>query len=88
MGTIHAGRTGFPGGRGICIIAAPTSARHPSAARTAPGASAQHKDEPMNKLKARLKSGKACVNAWLAIPSGFSAEVMAQCGFDLSLIHI
>src|SRR5882757_5066133 len=36
----------------------------------------------MNKLKARLKSGKACVNAWLAIPSGFSAEVMAQCGFD------
>ncbi len=36
----------------------------------------------MNKLRARLKSGKACVNAWLAIPSGFSAEVMAQCGFD------
>jgi 4-hydroxy-2-oxoheptanedioate aldolase len=36
----------------------------------------------MNKLKARLKSGKACVNAWLAIPSGFSAEVMAQCGWD------
>src|SRR5258705_3144669 len=36
----------------------------------------------MNKLKARLKSGKACVNAWVAIPSGFSAEVMAQCGFD------
>src|SRR5712691_7203885 len=36
----------------------------------------------MNKLRARLKSGKACVNAWLAIPSGFSAEVMAQCGWD------
>lgn len=36
----------------------------------------------MNKLKARLKAGKACVNGWLAIPSGFSAEVMAQCGFD------
>jgi 4-hydroxy-2-oxoheptanedioate aldolase len=36
----------------------------------------------MNKLKARLKSGKACLNGWLAIPSGFSAEVMAQCGFD------
>ena len=36
----------------------------------------------MNKLKARLMSGKACLNAWLAIPSGFSAEVMAQCGFD------
>src|SRR5262245_65940096 len=36
----------------------------------------------MNKLKARLKSGKAAVNAWLAIPSAFSAEVMAQCGWD------
>src|SRR5205085_7770467 len=36
----------------------------------------------LNKFKARLRSGKACVNAWLAIPSGFSAEVMAQCGFD------
>jgi 4-hydroxy-2-oxoheptanedioate aldolase len=36
----------------------------------------------MNKLKARLRSGKACVNGWLAIPSGFSAEVVAQCGFD------
>jgi 4-hydroxy-2-oxoheptanedioate aldolase len=36
----------------------------------------------MNKLKARLEAGKACINAWLAIPSGFSAEVMAQCGFD------
>ncbi len=36
----------------------------------------------MNKLKARLRSGNACVNAWLAIPSGFSAEVVAQCGFD------
>ena len=27
-------------------------------------------------------SGKVVVNAWLAIPSGFSAEVIAQCGFD------
>src|ERR1700755_1344713 len=35
-----------------------------------------------NKLKARLASGKAAVNGWLAIPSGFSAEVMAQCGWD------
>src|SRR5436309_2249151 len=35
-----------------------------------------------NMLKKRLQAGKACVNAWLAIPSGFSAEVMAQCGFD------
>ena len=35
-----------------------------------------------NMLKKRLKAGKACVNAWLAIPSGFSAETMAQCGWD------
>jgi 4-hydroxy-2-oxoheptanedioate aldolase len=35
-----------------------------------------------NQLKARWKAGKAAVNGWLAIPSGFSAEVMAQCGFD------
>jgi len=35
-----------------------------------------------NQLKRRLRSGKACVNGWLAIPSGFSAEVMAQCGWD------
>ncbi|MGD9881247.1 MAG: 2,4-dihydroxyhept-2-ene-1,7-dioic acid aldolase, partial [Reyranella sp.] len=28
-----------------------------------------------NMLKKRLQAGKACVNAWLAIPSGFSAEV-------------
>ena len=27
-------------------------------------------------------SGKAVMNGWLAIPSGFSAEVMAQSGFD------
>ena len=33
-------------------------------------------------LKKRLQAGKACVNGWLAIPSGFSAEVMAQCGWD------
>lgn len=35
-----------------------------------------------NQLRQRLKSGKAAVNGWLAIPSGFSAEVMAQCGWD------
>ena len=35
-----------------------------------------------NKLKQILASGKAAVNGWLAIPNGFSAEVMAQCGFD------
>src|SRR6516162_8490943 len=35
-----------------------------------------------NMLKKRLQAGKACVNGWLAIPSGFSAETMAQCGWD------
>src|SRR3954465_2676474 len=35
-----------------------------------------------NNLKTVWASGKAVVNAWLAIPSGFSAEVIAQCGFD------
>ena len=35
-----------------------------------------------NKVKEIWSSGKVVVNAWLAIPSGFSAEVMAQCGFD------
>src|ERR1051326_8227544 len=35
-----------------------------------------------NKLKTRLDAGKSCLNGWLAIPSGFSAEVMAGCGWD------
>ena len=35
-----------------------------------------------NKVKQKLKAGKAVVNGWLAIPSGFSAEVMAQSGWD------
>jgi 4-hydroxy-2-oxoheptanedioate aldolase len=35
-----------------------------------------------NMLKRRLAAGKACVNGWLAIPNGFSAETMAQCGWD------
>jgi len=35
-----------------------------------------------NKLRERWQAGKAAVNGWLAIPSGFSAEVMAQCGWD------
>ena len=32
-----------------------------------------------NKVKQIWASGKAVVNGWLAIPSGFSAEVVAQC---------
>ena len=35
-----------------------------------------------NKLKQLWKEGRAAVNGWLAIPSGFSAEVMAQAGWD------
>jgi 4-hydroxy-2-oxoheptanedioate aldolase len=35
-----------------------------------------------NRIRDIWASGKAVINGWLAIPSGFSAEVMAQCGFD------
>ncbi|CAB3806986.1 HpcH/HpaI aldolase family protein [Paraburkholderia fynbosensis] len=35
-----------------------------------------------NELKERLDGGDYCLNGWLAIPSGFSAEVMAQCGWQ------
>ena len=35
-----------------------------------------------NKLKQLWQQDRAAVNGWLAIPSGFSAEVMAQAGWD------
>ena len=35
-----------------------------------------------NKLKQLWAEGKPAINGWLAIPSGFSAEVMGQAGFD------
>ena len=35
-----------------------------------------------NKIAEIWASDKAAINGWLAIPSGFSAEVMARCGFD------
>jgi 4-hydroxy-2-oxoheptanedioate aldolase len=35
-----------------------------------------------NRLKAMWARGEAVVNGWLAIPAGFSAEVMAHQGFD------
>ncbi len=41
-----------------------------------------------NRVKEVWSSGKAVINAWLAIPSGFSAEVMAQCGFDSVTVDI
>ena len=35
-----------------------------------------------NKVKQVWQDGRAAVNGWLAIPAGFSAEVMAQAGWD------
>ena len=35
-----------------------------------------------NKLKKLFKEGKPIINSWLAIPSSFSAEVMANQGWD------
>ena len=35
-----------------------------------------------NKIKQLWQSGGAAVNGWLAIPSGFAAETMAQAGWD------
>ena len=35
-----------------------------------------------NKIKQIWRSGGAAVNGWLAIPSGFAAETMAQAGWD------
>ena len=35
-----------------------------------------------NRVKQSWNEGKATVNGWLAIPAGFSAEVMAQAGWD------
>ena len=35
-----------------------------------------------NKVKQVWQEGGAAVNGWLAIPNGFSAEVMAQAGWD------
>ena len=41
-----------------------------------------------NNLKQIWAQDKAAVNGWLAIPSGFSAEVMAQCGFDTLTVDL
>src|SRR5258706_15580952 len=41
-----------------------------------------------NNVKKLLAAGKAVMNGWLVIPSGFSAEVMAQCGFDSITVDI
>ena len=35
-----------------------------------------------NKLKELFKAGKPIINSWLAVPSSFSAEIMANQGWD------
>ena len=41
-----------------------------------------------NKLKKMFNEGKPIVNGWLQIPSGFSAEVMSQQGWDSCTIDM
>lgn len=41
-----------------------------------------------NRVKEIWASGGSVVNGWLAIPSGFSAEKMAQCGFDAITVDL
>lgn len=41
-----------------------------------------------NKLHVRWDAGEPVINGWLAIPSGFSAEVMAHCGWDSLCIDV
>ena len=35
-----------------------------------------------NKIKKMMAEGKTIINGWLQIPSSFSAEVMANQGWD------
>jgi 4-hydroxy-2-oxoheptanedioate aldolase len=41
-----------------------------------------------NRLRTLWKEGKAAVNGWLAIPTGFSAETMAHQGWDSLTIDL
>jgi 4-hydroxy-2-oxoheptanedioate aldolase len=41
-----------------------------------------------NRLRTLWKAGKAAINGWLAVPSGFSAEVMAHQGWDSLTIDL
>jgi 4-hydroxy-2-oxoheptanedioate aldolase len=41
-----------------------------------------------NKIKQIWQSGGAAINGWLAIPNGFSAEVMAAAGWDSVLVDL
>lgn len=42
----------------------------------------------VNRVKQLWQEGKAVVNGWLAIPSGFAAEVMSQAGWDSLTVDI
>lgn len=41
-----------------------------------------------NTLKTKWSQGIATVNGWCAIPNGFAAELMAQCGWDSLTIDL
>ena len=41
-----------------------------------------------NKIKELFKSGKPVINSWLAVPSSFSAEIMANQGWDSVTIDL
>src|ERR1700761_5435427 len=41
-----------------------------------------------NKVKQAWAEGKATINGWLAIPTGFSAEIMAQAGWDSMTVDL
>ena len=41
-----------------------------------------------NNIRATWDAGKCVINGWLGIPSSFSAEVMAHCGWDSLCIDI
>jgi len=41
-----------------------------------------------NEVKRRWQAGEACVNGWCAIPNSFSAELMANAGWDSITIDL
>ncbi len=41
-----------------------------------------------NRLRALWSERRPAINGWLAIPSGFSAECMAQCGWDTVTVDL
>lgn len=41
-----------------------------------------------NHLKTQLQADKTAVSAWLSIPSSYSAEIVAHCGFDAVTVDL